>query len=409
MKVLEAIKGLYRPEMASFRVLFIFLILNCLKIYCEEIYKCETPSIGGVCRLSGVTIESLDDIHTMELPAEQQFVQFVDGAIPDFGQVIYEQLESVTNLTITNSGVKKLFVAPTLVYLNASMNNLTRIERASSEDYSTLRVLILSHNAFDRVPNIKDFVAIETLDLSDNKMDSVNLDLFSRLTKLRELDLSNNKIRFLDTENGFSLRSLTILELRKNHLFELDLTRWKLPALRSLHISLNFLSYINGEDLRQAFPKLSVLGMSRNQWNCRCLSKLTYFLEQHSISFTHDDSLCLANYTSIKQVCCLDSYVNYVTLNSQRDIRLLQREMAAMNTTLVVKLAAVRDEQSVQIAVLEQKLTVQEKQMALMKDHLTSMARLIDDLIEELYLREMEGEDNGGISRKMPPSVKVVF
>lgn len=261
-------------------------MLHCWKIFCQQIYECEEPRIDEICRLRGVTIATPGDIKTVTLPTEQQFIQFVDGVIPDFGEFIYSQLKSVTNLTITNSSVEKLTVTPTLVHLNASMNNLTHIERNSDADYDSLRVLILSHNTLDQLPNIKDFVAVEILDLSDNKLISLNLDLFARLTKLKKLDLSRNKIRSLDTVKGFRLDNLTELQLVKNHLFELDIARWNLPALTLFDLSYNMLPHLNGEDIRQAFPKLKLIGISRNQWNCRVLTKLADFLKKNSISFT---------------------------------------------------------------------------------------------------------------------------
>lgn len=79
-----------------------------------------------------------------------------------------------------------------------------------------------------------------------------------------------------------------------------------------------------------------------------------------------------------------------------------------LNDSLVMNLAAVRDEQSVQIGTLEERFTTRQEQMARMKDRLQKMAHMIDGLIEELYLREMEGEEMEGLSRRIS-SVKVVF
>ncbi|XP_058825017.1 platelet glycoprotein V-like [Topomyia yanbarensis] len=398
--------------MASLRVLLLSVLLTQLgTTFTQQIYECdESSSSNGICVLKDVQLPSPDDINSIELPAEQSVVQFINGNIPDFGQPIYGQLEITTNLTITRSALKKLFVGSLLVHLNASWNSLTRLDRASNEDYSNLKVLVLSHNSFDRVPNVKDFVAIEWLDLSHNELDFINLDIFGRLQKLKLLDLTSNKIRSLDTEKGFRLPSLTEFRLADNQLLELDLTNWSLQNLAKLDVSSNLLLYMNGADLNGSLSKLTQLGLAGNQWNCRALAKLIESLQKSSISVTGASVPCPANYTTIQGVCCLDSYVSYVALQSQWDIRKLQREMRTMNETLVQKLAAVRGEQGSQIALLERKLSTQEKRMVRMKQHLLTMARMIEDLIEELYLREKEAESVYAQTKQHGgASVRIVF
>ncbi|XP_039451517.1 leucine-rich repeat-containing G-protein coupled receptor 5-like [Culex pipiens pallens] len=375
----------------------------------SQIYDCESSTSSDVCILRDVTIALPGDIDQIELPEAQQYVHFANGNIPSFAESIYGQLETTTNLTITGCAVKKLYVGAQLVHLNASGNDIQAIEIASGSDYSSLKVLDLSTNNLSRIPNVKDFVGLERLDLSGNKITFGKLDLFARLTKLKWLSLAGNEINSL--VGGLQLRYLEELHLNGNKLLEVDFLNWQLRALVKLDLRDNLLMYLNAEDLESPFPKLARIDLSGNQWNCQGITKLVERLQKRAISFQPAPTTSKCPTTSIQGVCCEDSYVNSVTLQSQWDIRKLQRQMQTMNDTLVAKLAAVRLEQGVQIEQLERQLTVQEGQMGEMKLHLLRMARLIEDLIEELYLRQMEGvaeakdEKRRGAKRQL----KIVF
>uniref|UniRef100_A0A1Q3FS28 Putative leucine-rich repeat protein n=1 Tax=Culex tarsalis TaxID=7177 RepID=A0A1Q3FS28_CULTA len=397
--------------MAQLQLILTVALLSLHQSVSQTIYECESsPSSSADCILRDVTLVQPGDIDQIELPEEQQFVHFLDGNIPTFDESIYGQLETATNLTITGCQVKKLFVSAQLIHLNASGNHIQGIERASGSDYSGLKVLDLSTNNISRVPNVKDFVGLERLDLSGNKISFVKLDLFGRLTKLKWLSLADNVIDSL--EGGLRLRYLEELHLNGNKLLEVDFISWQLQALAKLDLRDNLLMYLNAEDLEKPFPKLARIDLTGNQWNCQGMTKLVEQLQKRSIDFKPPPTKCPT--THIQGFCCEDSYVNSVTLQSQWDIRKLQRQMQTMNDTLVAKLAAVRQEQGVQIEQLERQLTVQEGQMAEMKRHLLRMARLIEDLIEELYLRQTEGvvEEKRGRGMKQQAGrqqLKIVF
>lgn len=394
--------------MAFLRFVLIFAAIYLQGSSSQTIYQCESLSSSVICTLRDVTLAEPGDIDQIELPEEQQFVHFVDGNIPTFDESIYGQLETTRNLTITGCKVKKLFVSAQLVHLNASGNEIERVDRKAGEDYGGLKVLDLSGNGMTKVPNVKDFVGLERLDLSGNKIDFFKCDLFGRLTKLKWLSLADNVINSI--QGGLQLRSLEELHLNGNKLLEVDFLTWNLPTLTTLDLRDNLLMYLNNEDLEQPFRKLTRVDLAGNQWNCQGITKLVEALQKRSISFAPSPPAPKCPSTSIQAICCEDSYVNSVTLQSQWDIRKLQRQMQTMNDTLVAKLAAVRLEQGVQIEQLERQLTVQEGQMAEMKQHLLRMARLIEDLIEELYLRQMEGTVKGKEGRRGGKrDAKIVF
>lgn len=353
----------------------------------QKVYECRYSS-SGVCILEGVEYTSNDE-EPIILPEELQFVELINGNIPKITEDFYNEFgEPPINFTVVNSGVEQLFVCPQFVHLNATGNKLKSVTINNKVSYDRLKVFVVAHNLLKRLPNIKDLTQLEHLDVSYNSIDYIDLNVFQRLMKLKILNLTANKIRSLD--GSFRQPHLIELRLNNNELQDISFDDWQMPNLVILDLSLNLLMYLNGEDLPAPFPQLRYLGLPGNQWNCRSLPKLLDSLQERSINYFGDVTQCAANLISVMGFCCQESYVSWVTLQSQWEIRKLERKIQTLNDTLVADLAKVKNEQGQQITQLERQIEEQEKLMGTMKNHLMSMEGLIEDLIEELYLREVE-------------------
>uniref|UniRef100_A0A1W7R8N6 Putative membrane glycoprotein lig-1 n=1 Tax=Aedes albopictus TaxID=7160 RepID=A0A1W7R8N6_AEDAL len=373
--------------MSLLRSLLSLLVLTLQYSTAQKVYECENSS-SDVCVLVGVE-HTPNDEEPIILPEELQFVEMLNGNIPKIDEDFYNEFgEPPTNFTVTNCNVEQLFVSPQFVHLNATGNKLKTVTINGKMSYNRLKMLIVSRNQLRRLPNIKDLTQLEHLDVSRNIIDFIDLNVFQRLTNLKVLNLEGNRINSLD--GPFRLGKLTELRLNSNELQEISFDSWNLTNLAIFDLSLNLLMYLNGDDLREPFPRLRYLGLPGNQWNCRALPKLLATLQERSVRFFGDVTRCGKNWTTVQGLCCQDSYVNWVTLHSQWEIRKLERRIQTLNDTLLADLAKVKDEQGTQITKLEQQIEEQEGLMVNMKRHLMSMEGLIEDLIEELYLREVE-------------------
>lgn len=383
------------------------LALTQWSVSSQVIYECENPS-DDVCTLRGVQLSTKDG-GPIVLPEDLQFVHLIDGNIPKIEDEFYNEFgDPPVNFTITNCAVERLYVNPAVVHMNASWNKLKVVTINSRLSYDHLRVLTLSHNQLRKLPNIKDLIQLENLDVSHNSIDYIELHLFQRLTNLKLLDLGGNKITSLDGQ--FRLEKLVELRLNNNDLQAVGFDTWNLPNLATLDLSLNLLMYLNGADVQEFFPKLRYLGLPGNQWNCRALPKLLKALREQSVIFLDNLGTCPGNWTAFEGLCCVDSYVNWVTLHSQWEIRKLERKVQSLNDTLVADLARVKNEQGQQISQLEEKIVEQEQLMGNMKGHLLSMEGLIEDLIEELYLRELEKlESKKGSDESKTGGMKLIY
>ncbi|XP_067933906.1 protein phosphatase 1 regulatory subunit 7-like [Watersipora subatra] len=121
-----------------------------------------------------------------------------------------------------------------IVKLDASLNELTEIDRSSLSPFTNLQALNFSLNRLRRICRLEVFRSLTDIDLSHNKLQRI--DFLSSDSNVVNLKLSANDIEQL---NGLSsLHVLSILHLSENKLRSLEGIQ-ALPSLRELHIQRN--------------------------------------------------------------------------------------------------------------------------------------------------------------------------
>ena len=96
-----------------------------------------------------------------------------------------------------------------LITLNIDINQLKEVDNLKLQN---LRVLFLSHNEIQSLPNINKLINLETLFIDFNKLKSINQ--ICDLKKLTWIQLNNNKIENIDCL--FQMPSLTNIEAKNN-------------------------------------------------------------------------------------------------------------------------------------------------------------------------------------------------
>lgn len=118
-----------------------------------------------------------------------------------------------------------------LKLLNLNCNRIRVIENYAFGYMSSLGELSLATNMIDSIEPEAFSIdqssmlgpgLIEKLDLSGNKLTTLNQTMFAYLTNLRHLVLSNNKIRFIDRKVFRGVGFLITLDLSFNQLSSLD-------------------------------------------------------------------------------------------------------------------------------------------------------------------------------------------
>ncbi|KAM4721553.1 leucine-rich repeats and immunoglobulin-like domains protein 1 [Rhinophrynus dorsalis] len=137
---------------------------------------------------------------------------------------------------------------------------------------SQVTTLLLHHNKIRSIDpsQLKEFTALETLDLSANELTEIRSGWFPIGLRIKELHLGSNKIGSLESGAFDSLsRSLLTLRLSKNRISQLPVKAFRLPRLTQLELNRNRMRLIEGLTF-QGLDSLEVLKLQRNN-----ISKLT--------------------------------------------------------------------------------------------------------------------------------------
>lgn len=141
-------------------------------------------------------------------------------------------------------------------------NEISLIEDFAFKDLKALTTLMIGSNRL--FPNgyfKKDLHKLESLEMANNKLDSLRRGDFESLKSLKNLSLPDNKILFIEAGSFNGLTNLTLLNLQSNKLSRSsikDSVFSRLPNLKTLLLNNNHIAYDNQEALAQ--PPFQNLG-----------------------------------------------------------------------------------------------------------------------------------------------------
>ncbi|XP_029901992.1 leucine-rich repeats and immunoglobulin-like domains protein 3 [Myripristis murdjan] len=130
---------------------------------------------------------------------------------------------------------------------------------------SNITALVLANNRITRISEeqLRPFVALETLDLSNNNIVEIKADSFPALP-LKNLFLNNNRISSLEAGCFVNLSSsLQVLRLNRNRLSSIPAKIFQLPSLQHLELSRNRVRRVEGLTFH-GLHALRSLRMQRN-------------------------------------------------------------------------------------------------------------------------------------------------
>lgn len=134
-------------------------------------------------------------------------------------------------------------------------NDISLIENFAFKDLKTLATLTIGSNRFFLNGYFKKYLhKLESLDLANNKLDSVHSGDFESLKSLRNLSLPDNQISFIEPGSFNGLTNLIFLNLQSNKLSQSSIKHSvfsRLPNLKTLLLNNNYISYDSQEALVQ--------------------------------------------------------------------------------------------------------------------------------------------------------------
>jgi Leucine-rich repeat (LRR) protein len=239
--------------------------------------------------ISRETFSSLASLNTLDLSFNQ---------LSKLGEDIFTSLTSLQRLYLQNNFIVKIdggnvFANQVqLKVIDLSRNKMSAVNDKLFSSLTNLVTLRMEENRFQDLNNltfkcnnvlelsfqqnlltsVPSFFAncqsVKRLDLSDNKIISINNKTFSRLVNLIELNLSGNQLSRLEnltfSFDGNSSSSIEILNLSKNKLSVVEQSAFHgLNNLNVLSLNENFLSDLNG--ILSHLGNLELLNVSSNK------------------------------------------------------------------------------------------------------------------------------------------------
>ena len=217
-----------------------------------------------------------------------------------------DSFNSLVSLKYLDLSMNQLFEIPHSLFkftekietLKMNSNSLKEIPRVSLKYLTSVKYLYLNDNRFSYVSNFsfgyllnllelylannqivtidtkaffiddKSFVGpglLEKLDLSHNRLETLNASIFSYLTNLRYLIINNNLIKKIDFNSFYGVNYLITLDLAMNQLNKIDFLQNKnFSFMRYLKLAHNNLEYINGNSFYN-LKSLKQLDLSSNK------------------------------------------------------------------------------------------------------------------------------------------------
>ncbi|CAO1412843.1 unnamed protein product [Diamesa serratosioi] len=196
-------------------------------------------------------------------------------------------------INVQNTNIEKLLLPYnklTHIDLNKNMksfyapyNNLKSINFNGNTNLLEIKV---RQNNFTNISNFSSLLNLEILDLSYNLLDKLEVSTFARMTNLIKINLEYTNI----TSNSLTYGTfghninLTNLDLSYNSLQHIDINIFNaLSQLTHLKIDGNNLTEIPVESLKVTFPKLLLISIVDNDWNCTYLSNMIKQLKQLNV------------------------------------------------------------------------------------------------------------------------------
>jgi Leucine-rich repeat (LRR) protein len=224
-------------------------VLTHLKLELNDINQIESDVFVGIANLTHLTLDS-NQIFTLKN------VQFNENLVG-----LSVRFNFISNLSeIFSPSLKSLYLSSNRIQEINFVSHLPNLERL---DLSQNRLISLNDKSFSQLNKLK------YLNLSWNKLDfESNLSYFGGQNNLEQLDISFNQIKYLNTNKTFQyLASLKSLNVSNNKLNTLNAFLFGyLTQLNVLNLASNNLYSLN-EGCFLNFSQLKMLKLSDNQLN----------------------------------------------------------------------------------------------------------------------------------------------
>ncbi|XP_065082877.1 uncharacterized protein LOC135705198 [Ochlerotatus camptorhynchus] len=244
-----------------------------------KLYPCDRKQTLSSCYIENITIGSNENHGSVRFEEVRRLIiEF--GTIPTFSQDLFANLAEAESLSLKGGHIVSVdFNSDTLSSLRIDKTGLQNLSIAPVPNYN-LDTLLINRNLLTALPKtIRYLFALSILDLSQNRIEYVNLNWFQQMDNLLILDLSWNHIARMDATSDL-----------------------RLAKLKNLFVNFNHLSQIPWFPI--GFPTLGRIRLADNYWNCAWVASMRPQIWDRHIQLFDSDGACSEK--SEGGLCCYD-------------------------------------------------------------------------------------------------------
>ncbi|XP_014236581.1 chaoptin-like [Trichogramma pretiosum] len=184
------------------------------------------------------------------------FETFADSGGSDFTLNV-----SYNSISQLNPGISTI----NLTRLDLGFNNISQLSSDVFANTPNLKIINLQNNRMTSIePGTFALTSLDTLNLRDNRLESLRKQSFNGLNVLQQLDLSGNQLSQLTNEQFRHLRNLRVLNLSRNKLRSLTRDVFTGTRLEILDVSGNKFTVIPSTPLLDVGYTLRSIDLSEN-------------------------------------------------------------------------------------------------------------------------------------------------
>jgi Leucine-rich repeat (LRR) protein len=218
-------------------------LFNHLKT-CRSIYLCN----NRIEKLEKNVFKNLEKIEIIDL---------YNNKISDLSEAdLFKDLKELNCINLAKNGIRNLF----------KLNDSRTLDNFFFKNFTNLKSIDLSENKIDSLHNnlFDSMVEIEEIDLSQNQIADLPKDIFKKLTNLKNIDLSNNKIANFYTNLFDTMVEIETIDLSQNQIADLpkDIFK-KLTNLQNIDLSNNQINILS-DSLLENLNLLDKIDLSQN-------------------------------------------------------------------------------------------------------------------------------------------------
>ncbi|XP_037034089.1 leucine-rich repeat-containing protein 40-like [Bradysia coprophila] len=220
---------------------------------------------------------------------------------------------------IRNINCKGCYIGPKTKKLFASHNNISYVIQNGT---GLLVELDISNNNLYSIKNLTELENLKELDLSHNHIQDIDITTFANMTELETLKLKQSGFSRINYGSFSHKLKLKILDISFNGLRTIDLNMFAaLTDLENLYLEGNNLTEINLSEVKQYFPLLTKIGISKNNWKCASLAEVIKILGSNKIELNSNGTATKTS--NIRGIPCTkesqDTVAEYVLAGSAKN------------------------------------------------------------------------------------------